>query len=174
MEPDSRAGGRRSAKQCSDTNYFVARNCSGATRSAGSRRMNTAEINAALMSNHLWITNHVLADLLTARKWIYGMNLLGLFLGDTNEFPALNNVCIAGEWSTPSRLLRPSISTSITATVPFCVRAAFSHQFHRVRALLDAVAECTFTQEAFHLVGVAYHLAIFEQAHNTESNRGQS
>jgi len=53
MEPDFRAGGRRSAKQCSDTNYFVARDCSGATRSAGNRRMNTAEINAAWMNNRL-------------------------------------------------------------------------------------------------------------------------
>jgi hypothetical protein len=53
MEPDFRAGGRRSAKQCSDTNYFVARDCSGATRSAESRRMNTAEINAALMNSRL-------------------------------------------------------------------------------------------------------------------------
>jgi hypothetical protein len=65
MEPAFRAGGQRSAKQCSDTNYFVARDCCGATRSAVSKRMNTAEINAALMSNRFWITNHVMADLPT-------------------------------------------------------------------------------------------------------------
>jgi len=46
-EPAFRAGGQRSQKQCSATNHFVARDCGGATRSAESRRMNTAEINAA-------------------------------------------------------------------------------------------------------------------------------
>ena len=45
-EPAFRADGRRSGQQCSDTNYFVARNCSGATRSAESRRTNTKVINA--------------------------------------------------------------------------------------------------------------------------------
>jgi len=53
MQPDFRAGGRRSAKQCSDTNYFVARDCSGATRSSGIGRMNTAEINTACPSVNL-------------------------------------------------------------------------------------------------------------------------
>jgi hypothetical protein len=56
MEPDFRAGGRRSAEQCSDTNYFVARDCSGATRSAESRRMNTTEINATWTNNRLLLS----------------------------------------------------------------------------------------------------------------------
>jgi len=55
MEPDFRAGGQRSGKPYSDTNYFVARNCSGATRSAESRRMNTAEISASLDEQPLTI-----------------------------------------------------------------------------------------------------------------------
>jgi hypothetical protein len=54
-EPAFRAGGRRSKEQCSDTNHFVARDCGGATRSAESGRMNTAEINAAWMNNRLLI-----------------------------------------------------------------------------------------------------------------------
>jgi len=45
----------RSKEQCSDTNHFVARDCGGATRSAESGRMNTAEINAAWMNNRLLI-----------------------------------------------------------------------------------------------------------------------
>jgi len=61
-EPDFRAGGRRSAEQCSDTNHFVARNCSGATRSAESRRLNTTKINAAWMNNRL-LTERVVGSL---------------------------------------------------------------------------------------------------------------
>ena len=50
-KPAFRAGGRRSEKQCSDTNGFVARNCREATRSAESRRVNATEINAANANN---------------------------------------------------------------------------------------------------------------------------
>ena len=46
LKPAGRAGGRRSRKQCSDTKIRGAK-LRGATRSAGGRRMNTAEINAA-------------------------------------------------------------------------------------------------------------------------------
>ena len=51
-EPACRAGGRRSMEQCSDTIICGAK-LRGATRSAESRRMNTAEINAAWMNNRL-------------------------------------------------------------------------------------------------------------------------
>src|ERR1019366_8627427 len=56
IEPDFCAGGRRSGKQCSDTNGFVARNCREATRSAESRRMNTTEINAANLNNAVLVS----------------------------------------------------------------------------------------------------------------------
>jgi hypothetical protein len=46
LKPAGRAGGRRSRKQCSDTKIRGAK-LRGATRNAGVRRMNTAEINAA-------------------------------------------------------------------------------------------------------------------------------
>jgi hypothetical protein len=49
MEPDFRAGGRRSMEQCSDTKIRGAK-LRGATRSAGSRRVNTTEINVAWRS----------------------------------------------------------------------------------------------------------------------------
>jgi hypothetical protein len=54
LKPAFRAGGRRSMEQCSDTKLRGAK-LRGATRSAGSGRMNTAEINAAWMNNRLLI-----------------------------------------------------------------------------------------------------------------------
>jgi hypothetical protein len=50
LKPAFRAVGRRSKKQCSDTNIRGAK-LRGATRSAGSGRMNTAEINDAWCNN---------------------------------------------------------------------------------------------------------------------------
>jgi hypothetical protein len=52
LKPALRAGGRRSMEQCSDT-IFCGAKLRGATRSVGSGRMNTAEINAAWMNNRL-------------------------------------------------------------------------------------------------------------------------